>query len=105
MSFLRCRTIFAASACLARTVSVASGVTLVCAASAPRAAPALAARVAPMAPSIAGLPLVSIIIPCHNAMPWLDECLASCATQDYRGPLEVSIFDDSSTDGSDACIR
>ena len=53
----------------------------------------------------AGLPLVSIIIPCHNAMPGLDECLASCASQDYEGPLEVSIFDDSSTDGSDACIR
>jgi hypothetical protein len=53
----------------------------------------------------AALPLVSIIIPCHNAMPWLDECLASCASQDYEGPLEVSIFDDSSTDGSDACIR
>ena len=51
------------------------------------------------------LPLVSVIIPCHNAMPWLDACLASCATQDYEGPLEVSIFDDSSTDGSDACIR
>lgn len=50
-------------------------------------------------------PLVSVIIPCHNGMPWIDECLASCATQDYDGPLEVSIFDDSSTDGSDVCIR
>ena len=45
----------------------------------------------------AGLPLVSVIIPCHNAMPWLDECLASCASQDYEGPLEVSVFDDVST--------
>ena len=52
-----------------------------------------------------GLPLVSIIIPCHNAMPWLDECLASCAAQDYDGPLEVSIYDDSSTDDSATCIR
>ena len=50
-------------------------------------------------------PVVSVIIPCHNAMPWLEECLASCASQDYEGPLEVSVFDDSSTDGSDACIR
>mmetsp|Transcript_58805 Transcript_58805/g.86199 ORF Transcript_58805/g.86199 Transcript_58805/m.86199 type:complete len:234 (+) Transcript_58805:624-1325(+) len=56
-------------------------------------------------PARTAWPLVSVIIPCHNAMPWLEECLASCATQDYAGPLEVSIFDDSSSDGSQACIR
>ena len=33
------------------------------------------------------LPLVSVIIPCHNAMPWLDACLASdeeLTTSAYR---------------------
>ena len=43
--------------------------------------------------------LVSIIIPCKNAEPWLDECLKSVQLQDHR-PLELSIYDDGSTDNS-----
>ena len=33
-----------------------------------------------------------MIIPCHNAMPWLEEALASCAAQDYPGEIEVFIY-------------
>ena len=47
------------------------------------------------------LPKVSIVIPVHNARPWLDECFASVMCQTYRGPMEVSPHDDASDDGSD----
>jgi hypothetical protein len=53
----------------------------------------------------ASLPSVCIIVPVHNAASWLDECLASVLTQTYRGSMQVSIYDDASTDGSDEVIR
>ena len=44
-------------------------------------------------------PLVSIIIPCHNAARWLEETLASARGQTW--PLkEIIVVDDGSTDGS-----
>ena len=43
---------------------------------------------------------VSIIMPVHNAEKWLDESVSSILTQTYDGPLEVSFFNDASTDGS-----
>ena len=79
------------------------------------------------APPAQVLPLVSIIIPVHNGLvpvatppsastsadaelassseTWLDACLSSVLRQTYDGPLEVSIFDDASDDGSGAAIR
>jgi len=42
---------------------------------------------------------VSIIIPCHNAAPWLAATLASALAQNWK-PLEVILVDDGSTDGS-----
>lgn len=51
------------------------------------------------------LPRVSVIVPAHNALGTLDECLASVLAQTYPGPLEVSIFDDASDDGTDAAVR
>lgn len=44
-------------------------------------------------------PLVSVLVPCHNARPWLAECLESLAAQTWR-PLEVIVVDDGSKDGS-----
>ena len=41
-------------------------------------------------------PLVTVIIPVHNAAKYLDECLLSILAQTYR-PLEVSVYDDLST--------
>eukprot|EP00808_Paulinella_micropora_P021791 g56477.t1 len=49
---------------------------------------------------MASLPLVSIIIPVYNSAAWLGEMFQSVLAQSYQGPLEVSIFDDGSTDGS-----
>ena len=44
-------------------------------------------------------PLVSIIIPCYNAAPWLAETLESCFNQTYRN-LEIILVDNGSTDDS-----
>lgn len=43
--------------------------------------------------------LISIIIPCYNAAPWLAQAIQSCLDQSYR-PIEIIIVDDGSTDGS-----
>jgi glycosyltransferase involved in cell wall biosynthesis len=44
-------------------------------------------------------PLVSIIIPCHNAAPRIDECLKSCVEQTYPH-LEIIVVENGSTDDS-----
>jgi glycosyltransferase involved in cell wall biosynthesis len=46
-------------------------------------------------------PLVSIVMPVHNAEPFLREALDSVFGLDYE-PLEVIVVDDGSTDGSAA---
>ncbi|MEQ2244922.1 UDP-GlcNAc:betaGal beta-1,3-N-acetylglucosaminyltransferase-like protein 1 [Ilyodon furcidens] len=43
---------------------------------------------------------VSIIIPVHNASCWLKECLQAILQQDFAGSMELSVFDDASTDDS-----
>lgn len=50
--------------------------------------------------SVDFLPLVSIIIPLHNASSTIEQLLDSIVCQDYAGPMEVSIFDDHSSDDS-----
>lgn len=44
-------------------------------------------------------PLVSILIPCHNAAPYLAATLDSCLAQTCS-PCEIVVVDDGSTDGS-----
>lgn len=41
---------------------------------------------------------VSIIIPVYNAEQYLDECLQSIADQNFEGKMELSAYNDSSTD-------
>ncbi|GAB1598640.1 UDP-GlcNAc:betaGal beta-1,3-N-acetylglucosaminyltransferase-like protein 1 [Argonauta hians] len=43
---------------------------------------------------------VSIILPVHNASQWLDECIKSVSDQTFTGSLELSAYDDASTDDS-----
>lgn len=43
---------------------------------------------------------VSIIIPVYNGDKWIDDCLRSVENQNFNGKLEVSIFNDGSTDGT-----
>lgn len=49
-------------------------------------------------------PLVSIIIPCHNAGAWLAETLASALAQTWAGK-EIIVVDDGSQDASLAVAR
>uniref|UniRef100_M4ADU3 UDP-GlcNAc:betaGal beta-1,3-N-acetylglucosaminyltransferase-like 1 n=1 Tax=Xiphophorus maculatus TaxID=8083 RepID=M4ADU3_XIPMA len=44
--------------------------------------------------------LLSIIMPVHNASSWLEECLQAIMHQDFTGSMELSVFDDASTDDS-----
>ncbi|XP_070595858.1 queuosine-tRNA galactosyltransferase isoform X2 [Erythrolamprus reginae] len=48
---------------------------------------------------------VSVILPVYNAESWLDECLKSVLDQDFQGSLELSVFNDSSTDNSINIIK
>ncbi|KAH9495807.1 UDP-GlcNAc:betaGal beta-1,3-N-acetylglucosaminyltransferase-like protein 1 [Bulinus truncatus] len=51
------------------------------------------------------VPNVSVILPVHNASQWLTECLTSVVHQSYRGPIELSVYDDASTDCSREIIE
>lgn len=46
-------------------------------------------------------PLVSVIVPAHNAAPWLERCLGSLLGQTLER-LEVIVVDDASTDATAA---
>ncbi|XP_068585198.1 queuosine-tRNA galactosyltransferase [Cebidichthys violaceus] len=48
---------------------------------------------------------VSIITPMHNAACWLDECLQAVSLQDFTGTMELSVFDDASTDDSRTVVE
>jgi glycosyltransferase involved in cell wall biosynthesis len=49
-------------------------------------------------------PLVSIIIPCYNARPFVAEAIGSALEQTYVN-REVIVIDDGSTDGSQDVVR
>ena len=42
-------------------------------------------------------PSVSIIIPVHNSIEWIEECLVSVIDQTYVGRIQVSLYDDAQT--------
>lgn len=49
-------------------------------------------------------PLVTLIIPCHNAAPWLAATLESALAQTWT-PFEIVVVDDGSTDNSLSVAR
>jgi glycosyltransferase involved in cell wall biosynthesis len=46
-------------------------------------------------------PLVSVVIPCYNAVPWLEAAISSVRAQTWRR-CEIVLVDDGSSDGSGA---
>lgn len=48
--------------------------------------------------------LVSILIPCYNARPWIAQCVQSAVDQTYPHK-EIVVVDDGSTDGSQDVVR
>ena len=46
------------------------------------------------------LPKVSIIVPAYNEEARIGGCLEAALSQDYRGPMEVILVNDGSTDGT-----
>jgi glycosyltransferase involved in cell wall biosynthesis len=49
-------------------------------------------------------PLISVVMPVHNALPFLDDSINSILTQTFSN-FEFVIFDDASTDGSVERLR
>ena len=49
-------------------------------------------------------PLVSIVIPVYNGMPYLAEAVGSALAQDYA-PLEIVVIENASTDGTRAWLE
>ncbi len=49
-------------------------------------------------------PLISVVMPVHNALPFLDESISSILEQTLSN-FEFVILDDASTDGSDTLLR
>ncbi len=45
------------------------------------------------------IPAISVVIPVHNAVRYLDACLTSVVAQDFAD-IEIVLYDDGSTDGS-----
>lgn len=54
---------------------------------------------------MSNLPKVSIVIPVFNYEDYVLNTIDSCLQQDYKGPIEIIVVDDASTDGSAAKIN
>ena len=50
-------------------------------------------------------PRISILMPCHNAAPFVGEALESALVDRLRLPLQIVVVDDGSTDGSAEELR
>lgn len=48
---------------------------------------------------------VSVILPVYNASRWLDDCLEAISEQDFTGSMELSVYDDASTDDSRSVVE
>ena len=49
-------------------------------------------------------PLISVVLPVHNGLPFLDQSISSILEQTFTD-FELVILDDASTDGSDEVLR
>jgi len=51
------------------------------------------------------MPRVSVLIANYNGMGVVSECIESVLTQDFKGPVEIIVHDDASSDSSATYIR
>ncbi len=58
----------------------------------------------PNDPSIAKRPLISVVMPCYNAAPYVEEAVESVMGQTY-GNVEVIVVDDGSSDESASVVQ
>jgi GT2 family glycosyltransferase len=49
-------------------------------------------------------PLVSVVVPVCNGMPWIDYQLRALSNQHVQGQWELLVADNGSTDGTRACV-
>jgi len=49
--------------------------------------------------------MISVVIPVYNEAPEIERCLEAFLRQSYRGPFELILVDNGSTDGSPQLIR
>jgi glycosyltransferase involved in cell wall biosynthesis len=54
-------------------------------------------------PDLRARPLISVVMPCYNAAPYVEEAIASVLYQSH-GEVEIVVVDDGSTDGSAAIV-
>lgn len=59
--------------------------------------------VAPPAEGMASKPLISVVMPCYNAAPYVSQAANSALDQTY-GNVELIVVDDGSSDGSEAIL-
>jgi CDP-glycerol glycerophosphotransferase len=65
---------------------------------------AFAEAIPPEQPRRCSDALISVVVPCYNVAPYLDECLESVTGQTHAN-LEIIAIDDGSTDGSGALLE
>ena len=50
-----------------------------------------------------GRPLISVVVPVRNGMPWVEEQLQALSMQQVPGDWEVVVADNGSADGTRSC--
>jgi GT2 family glycosyltransferase len=50
-------------------------------------------------------PLISVVVPVKNGMPWIEHQLQALSTQEVPADWEVVVADNGSDDGTPACVR
>jgi len=50
-------------------------------------------------------PLISVVVPVRNGMPWIEQQLQALSTQEVPADWEVVVADNGSDDGTTACVQ
>ena len=50
-------------------------------------------------------PLISVVVPVRNGMPWIEQQLQALSAQEVPGDWEVMVADNGSDDGTRSCVE